>query len=307
MKPSATRVARRWVLKKTAQRVVSAPLSRRARRSKGAAQVRRELTAEALEAFGEAALDSGVKVASIGSKLKELWEVFQSAPQKWEEFKKMLGIRTSGTIGAMRELPRKIREMISKSRKALFELGSHLREKIPLLKLYLDVGVKLPSVGDWLQELLGFLPAPIQKAVQTISSKVRSLAEWIDELLKKHRALKPLGILLSAGIFTIIWFNVVEISWDLPEILRGFLGGYSFVELLHSLPESALGFLLNLMFPGIPGSLVLKTLFPITIALRLAWLIHKDYVEWVPGREFKVRWDKLGVQPPARFPSSVKV
>lgn len=301
--PSAIRVANRWLAYEAAVGVVSTPLPRQARRDKAAAQVRREMTAEVLAAFGEAVVDDPhLKVANLSRKLKQLWQAFQSAPQQWEQFKSMLGVKATNFLGVARELPSKIKGMFREATKYLAKVGKLLHDKIPLLRLYLDVGVRLPSVGDWLKQAVQHMPEPIQKGIQAISTKANSLARWIDELVRKYPVVKPASMVVSAAVFAIIWFNVVEISWDIPEILRGFLGGYSFVELLHSLPESAVGFLLGMMFPGIPGGLLWNAILPITIALRLAWLIHKQYIEYSPGKELIIHWDRLGIEPP---PSAV--
>ena len=140
------------------------------------------------------------------------------------------------------------------------------------------------------------LPPSVQRALSAIGTKARSLAEWVDILIKQHRVLKPAGSLISGGIFGFIWWNVAELSWDIPQIIRGFLGGYSFVELLHSLPESAIGFVVALMFPGLPGGLVWNILLPATVALRLSWMIRKKYIK-VEGRSLEMNWSSLGIDP----------
>lgn len=267
------------------------------------------MTAEVLAAFAEAAVGSHDRrvAASISRRLKQLWDAFQQAPKKWDQFKKMLRVKATSWLGVARELPGKIKGMFKDAKKWLEKAGKTLVDKIPLLRLYFDVGAKLPSVGDWMKTAVNYLPESVQKALRAVSSKANSLAAWIDQLLKKHRVLATAGAAVSAAIFVYIWFNVTEISWDVPEIMRGFLGGYSFVELLHSLPESALGLLIGLMFPGIPGGLVWNAILPITVVLRLAYLIQKDYIEWSPGKELVIHWDKVGVEPPGNVPSRVRI
>ena len=59
----------------------------------GTGSVRRELTAEVLAAFGDAVLGNPhVRTASLTTRLKQLYDMFQSAPQRWEEFKKLLNL-----------------------------------------------------------------------------------------------------------------------------------------------------------------------------------------------------------------------
>lgn len=303
--PCPSTVALRWEVLQEARRVVASNQLRTASSNK----VSRELTPEVLAAFAEGATEPShqLRTASIGRRLKQLWNTFQKSPQKWEDFKRMLGVKATNWMGVARELPGKIKKMFSDGKKWLERAGRVLIEKIPLLKIYFDVGTKLPGVGDWMKAALKYAPPSVQKAVNAITSRVTSLAGWIDQLLKRHPVLTFTGVAVSAAVFAIIWFNVTEISWDLPEIIRGFLGGYSFVELVHSLPESALGFLISLLFPGIPGGLVWNVLLPITVALRLGYLVHKGYIKWSPGRELVILWDKLGIEPPEGVPSTMRV
>jgi len=299
------RVAFRYAALQAAREITSHPGRIR---TAGADGVRRELTAEVLAAFADAVeVRPGHRVAvNLSRRMKQLWDMFQQAPGKWEQFKAMLNVKATSWIGVARELPGKIKRMFADGKKWLEKAGSTLVSKIPLLRLYLDVG-KLPGVGDWMKSALSYLPEPIQKAVSAITARANSLASWIDQLLKKHRVLAATGTAVSAALFAYIWFNVTEISWDVPEILRGFLGGYSFVELLHSLPESGLGLLLGLMFPGIPGGLVWNAILPITVALRIAYMVQRDYIEWAPGKELVLRWDKMGIEPPGNIASRVKI
>lgn len=305
---SRTRLANRWLSRQAAEEIVSAPLPRTAKLDAEAARVRREMTAEVLAAFGEAVVDDpNMRTANLSRRMKQLWEAFQTAPAKWDAFKKMLGVKATGWIGIARELPGKIKGMFREAKKYLSRVGQLMYNKIPLLRLYIDVGIKLPSVGDWLKKAVDYMPEPIQKAIQAISSRATSLAKWLDDLVHQFPVVKPGTTLVSAALFAYIWFNVVEISWDVPEIMRGFLGGYSFLELLHSLPESAMGFVLGMLFPGIPGGLLWNAILPITIAMRLGWLIHKHYIEFAPGsREMIIHWDRLGIAPPpAAVPAKV--
>lgn len=306
MSLSTRRVAHRFAAIQAAREITSQPARIR---TAAAASVRREMTAEVLAAFAEAVVGTHDRrvAASMSRRLKQLWDAFQKVPEKWDAFKKMLRVKATSWLGVTRELPGKIRRMFSDAKKWLEKAGKTLVSKIPLLRLYFDVGAKLPSVGDWMKTAVAHLPPAVQKAVNAISAKANSLASWIDQLLKKHRVLGAAGAVVSAAIFAYIWFNVTEISWDVPEIMRGFLGGYSFVELLHSLPESALGLVISMMFPGIPGGLVWNAILPITIVLRLAYLIQKDYIEWSPGKELVVHWDKLGVEPPENVRSRVSI
>jgi len=273
--------------------VASAPRVRTA----SADQVRRELTAEVLEAFGSAYRGPIRTAASFTSKLKQLWEMFQEAPKAWADFKHMLGIKAEGALALVSELPSKIKAFVKEGEKVLQRLGSKLRE-LPPIALYFDIVKATPTVNKFLNTLISYLPTSVQRGVAAIHSKAKSLAEYIDDVIKRYPVAFPVSAVLSAAVFTVIWLNVYEMSWDVPTILRGFLGGFSWAELLDSLPESAIGFMLSLMFPGIPTGLMFKVGVPATLALRILWLYNKGLLEYQPGKFFRVRWDKMDMQPP---------
>ena len=80
--------------------------------------------------------------------------------------------------------------------------------------------------------------------------------------------------------------------------MKGFLGMYSFVELLKSLPEAGVGLLLSLLFPGLPSRYLLNALLPVTVALRIGWMLTQHYASWENG-ELVIHWEKLGIEPPS--------
>jgi len=297
----ASRVAAAWALRQEARRVAFLAIPRTARRDKAAAAVRAELTAEVLEAFAYAALD---RVASdsrlafgVGKKLEVLWKAFQSAPKAWADFKRMVGVRGDDWLSLVRELPAKIKAFAAKGAKAIEQVGAQLAESVPALRMYLDAADKLPALGTWLAQVTEHLPPGVQAALKKISNKAGSLAAWMDDILSRHPVSRSLGVVASVAMFSFIWFNVVEVSWDIPELIRGFTGGYTFVEILHNLPESAVGLVLRFMFPGLPSGLIWNALLPITVAMRLAWLHRERLITWSRGVA-QVQWDRMGVVDP---------
>jgi hypothetical protein len=276
-------------------------LPRVARRDKAAALVRRELTAEVLEAFASAALDrvaSDLRLAAgIGQRLEVLWRAFQEAPNAWADFKRMLGVKGDSWLTVVRELPGKIKAFAANGKKYIENIGHKLANSVPALRIYLDAAGKLPALGDWLTKVITHLPDSVARTLRGIGTRANSLAAWLDAILKKHPILKTLGTVASAALFAFIWFNVVEISWDVPELIRGFTGGFTFVDLLWSLPEASVGLVLRLMFPGLPSGLLWNALLPITVALRLAWLHREGILEWSHGHA-SILWDRLGVPDP---------
>jgi hypothetical protein len=262
-----------------------------------ASRVQAELTPTVMLAFVDHAPLPNVRVAvGLVQRLKQLWEVFTSQQGAWEQFKRMIGVKATDLFGVLRELPSKIKAMMSEAKKYLAQLGKKLTSAIPALDIYINGAETLPSLGAWLSQAVKKIPPVIGLAVTAIGTKAKNLAGWLDELIRKYPVVKPATSLISAALYAFIWFNVTEISWDIPSIIRGFLGQYSFVELLQSLPESGVGLIFSLMFPGLPSKFIFNAFLPITIALRVAWLVRQNYGKW-DGKTFTPDLKALGLPP----------
>lgn len=239
------------------------------------------LTAAVLTEFGLASLDTvangRMTIASVTNKLRELISLFSKAPDAWEAFKKMIGASSIASI------PGKVAELMRGAGTAMRAVGEALAETVPALKIYLGLGAKLPAIGDWLNNLYDKLPSGVRTTVTKLSAKVRTLADWVDQIVRKNNVSKVVGRAASAAIFAYVWMNVAELSWNVPEILRGFSGQLSFVELLDTFPESGIGLLVSLLFPGIPQALIFNVFLPVTVAVRLAYLYERKLLK-VEGR-----------------------
>jgi len=290
----ASRVAARHALRQEVRQVA---LCRLASISPWAARVRAELTPTVLLAFVEAQPLPNVRVAmNLVGRLKKLWDVFTSQQGAWDQFKQLVGVKATDLFGVLKELPSKIKSMMAEAKRYLAQLGSKLASSIPALDIYVHGAAKLPALGEWLKEAAKKIPPAIGRALTAIGTKAHSLVDWIDGLIKQYPVVKPASVLVSAAVYAYIWFNVTEISWDVPEIIRGFLGQYSFVEILHSLPESGVGLIIGLMFPGLPSKFVFNALLPITVALRAAWLVAHKYGKW-DGKTFSPDATAMGLPP----------
>ncbi len=298
MSPAPRSVAARWYLQ---QEVRAFCASRPRLASQTRDRIRRELTPEVMLAFVEA---SGTRVASLKvavnviKRIKQLWDAFTSVEGAWDKFKNFLGVKSDSLLGAIKELPGKIAEFGKKGKELLSKTGDWLVNNVPVIRIYVDAKSKMPSLNHYLLKLVDYLPPRVSSALKSVGKKAQELASIIDEFVKKHPVATVAGALASAAIFANIWLAATEVSWDIPDIIRGFLGGYSFTELLTSLPESGVGFLLSLMFPGLPSAYLLNALMPITVALRIAWMVSQDYATWEHG-SLSINWDKLGVKPPS--------
>jgi hypothetical protein len=217
----------------------------------------------------------------LGRKVKSLWALFKRAPQVWEEIKGFLDIKK------LTEIPRKIKEWAKKGMQFLRKTLSKLFLNNPFAALYVIPKNKMPGVTDMLARVMDSHPK-----IKTVLGKVNTgIIKPIDKFLAKHPLLKAATRPLMAYAFIVVWLNVAEISWDLPGLIRGFTGGVSVGELLSSLPESGLGFLLAMLFPGM-GTFAL---LPVTIMARITYLLIKKIIVWVKGKGFLVDWAKLGM------------
>jgi hypothetical protein len=256
----------------------------------------RDFTPEVLGVFGEAFLlpsmdtrKSHVRVAifkGLGSRLKSLYQLFKKAPQLWVKIKEVLGIEN------LRDIPKKLKSWAKQGMKSLKKSLKSLVVGNPLVALYFVPKNKLPGVGDLLNRVTKSSPR-----LDAVLSKVnKSVVQPIDQILKRSKVLRTLARPVMAAIFIFIWLNVAELSWDAEGLVKGFTGNISLGELLGSLPESGLGLLIALLFPGL-GTFGL--LAP-TLMARIAYLLYKKILVWTKGG-LVILWDKLGISKSNEF------
>lgn len=216
--------------------------------------------------------------------VKRLLDLLRDAPGRaWDAISRAFGLHEMEGLS----FPEKVRLFASRAKalaadglKALHMLGKKIQETFPL-SIYFVAKHKAPSLTDLMMRIAKKSPR-IWAALQKIKSGAQRIDKWLDKWLPTLK--RP----LLAAIFIFIWFNVAELSWDLDGLIAGFTGSISFVDLLTSLPESGLGLVLSMMGLGY-GAL------PVTIVLRIMWLVANHYLEWVPGKGLRVRWERMGV------------
>lgn len=217
-------------------------------------------------------------VAGITSAVSRLVGLFKRAPEAWAAIKRGLGLEDA----SLPNLVRGIKDAMAEGKRALMSVLHKATSHLPLSLFFIDQH-KMPGLTDLIRRLVKDVPW-LQRAL----SKIREGAETIDNLFRKH--IPTLRRPVYAAIYIYVWISVLEITWDIPGIVAGFTGGISLVELLASMPESAIGGLFAQLGFGTFAAL------PITLVLRLAWLVAKQYLEYKPGHGFTVRWDRLGVE-----------
>jgi len=252
---------------------------------KGASLVRRDLNINTLEVFGKHI----VKTAGFGGlaiKLKQLYEAFQKMPEYWTKFKEMLGITAINTWGYIKEFDEKFGAFLELGKKQLKGIVSKLDKDFDAVHFFIKAYNDMPTFTNVIHYILDKLPLPVQKVLKGIGKKVKPFGKFLDDLLGRSHILKALSVPIKAYIYWKIWTTVTEISWHIINIVRGMLGMLSWTELLESLPESGVGYLLTLLIPDLPGGMVIKSLqigwnilLPASLAMQMYWLYKNKYVD----------------------------
>jgi hypothetical protein len=159
--------------------------------------------------------------------------------------------------------------LLKKGKDVAKNLGRKLRDKM----WFMIEHKKLPTLTDLVERTeLGL------KAKGLYKVHLESGVDIVEQWFKKY--MPTLSKVLIAALFAYIWINVAEISWEPADLIRGFLGQITLHELIKSLPESAVGFVLANVFYGTVGF----TLMPFMLIPRLAWLLAKGYITYRTGK-----------------------
>jgi len=231
-----------------------------------------DFTPEVMEAFAEGfVMSAGLR--DMGRKLKRIWQEFKRQPRIWDRIKKFLGVE------GLTDLPGAIKEWAKRGVAALRKLVSRIAKTFPLSMFTVPKG-KLPGLTDMIARIIERSP----KLKAALASVNTNIVQPLDRLIEKH--LPTLGRPIKAAIFIWIWLHVAEISWDFAGIAAGFTGAITIGELFGSLPESAIGLVFALAGVG-------YHLLPVMLVARILWLVASRFIEWVPGKGFKVHWDRI--------------
>lgn len=225
-----------------------------------------------MAAFGEAFCLPMVRRAGLramAKRLKQLGEIFTKAPRLWEDFKRLVGIKS------LTDLPKALKDLAKRGYNALRKIIGKAFDTFPL-KMFL---IKGTSLNDYLAKITAQVPG-LDRAL----SKVREQADIIGDWLRKHAP--RVSTVVIVAIFIFIWMNVLEFEWNLSDLTKALIGQISLGDLLASLPGSALGYLMNGLGFSTFGML------PAALVARMLWLMGKGYVVW-NGRWFDLNEDAL--------------
>lgn len=267
----ASRVAARYAARQVAHRV-AADLRGGVRTASSD-----EINGETLAAFVDAfwmptplnSRQARVSLRSLGKKVKQLGAIFKKAPRLWEDFKRLIGIKS------ITELPRALKDLAKRGYDALKKILGRAFETFPL-KMFL---IKGTGLNDFLNKVTAAVPG-LDRVLGQIKARGDAIGDW----LREH--VPAVSTVVVVAIFIFIWMNVVEFEWNLSDLSKALIGQIGLGDLLASLPGSALGFLMNGLGFGT------FTLLPYALVARMMWLMQKGYVKWT-GRWFDLDEDAL--------------
>ena len=247
-----------------------------------------EIDARVLSVFG----DQIVKTAGIKGlfkKLKDLYKAFQKAPKLWTKFKQQLGIKGKNALTIYKELSEKLNEYLDEGKRLIDAKIKKIKDSSEIISFIFLYASKAPTLSSLLKKVIDALPKIESEKLKAFKDKmlggIKNLKQWIIAFFRKHPILRVLSIPAKAYLYWLIWTHVAEISWKITDLLKGFLGMITWEELLESLPESGLGFLVNVFFPFIPNGAILSSLkigwnaliIP-AMAIQLYYLYKNNYI-----------------------------
>lgn len=228
-----------------------------------AQKIRTELNATTLIPFGNQIVKYG-SIKGLVGKIKQIYEGFQKMPDLWEKFKDMLGITSTNIVALYKELNQKFSAFLEEGKKWVSHHKENLSKKssyIYFMFLYIEHAPTLTgSIKKLLEKLDPENSSWLSKKLKSFTGKWNTLKDTVDDFFKNHPILNTISTPAKAYLFWIIWVNVAEISWKITDIIKGFLGLILWGDLIESLPESGLGFLVQVFLPFIPSGTVIKSL-----------------------------------------------
>lgn len=231
------------------------------------------LTPDVVAAFAEQFYlpqhEGKVAFGGLVRKLKQMVDGFKHLPHLWDKFKKALGVES------LSDLPGVIMDMAGQAKKALRFVLTKVFNTWPLKIYTLDKG-KLGGINQLLDSLISKSPK-FKQFIQAAAAKMGHYGEMV------RKAAPHITGAVMVAVYVWVWFNVVEVEWDLKALTDAVSGALTFPDFLASLPGSAVGLLLNTLNLGT------FTLLPVTLAARVLYMLANRYIEWT-GRGFKVDW-----------------
>lgn len=184
---------------------------------------------------------------SLVKKVKKILEIFKKAPQAWTKFKEMLGVTSNNPIMLVKQIDKKLGELLEEGKKKLANVAKNVLKELPILRL---LGEVLDEKNTWerlIDNAIKKLPTSVLNAFSAIEKGASKLGDFLDEILSKSKVLKALSVPVKIYIFFQIWDWFADFNFK--AVVSGLLGSISFSDLVSMLPGEGIEIILELVLP----------------------------------------------------------
>jgi len=205
---------------------------------------------------------------SIVKKVKQLIELFKKAPQAWQQFKTMLGVTATNAIAMVKEIDKKLGDILEEGKKKLGSLSTKILKELPLLRL---LGEVLEEQNRWeglINNIKSYVPNSVKSALAKIEQGTTELGEFLDGILGTSRTLKALSAPIKIYLFFQIWDWFADFNFR--AIISGLLGTIDFKGLIEMLPGEGIEVLLELILPPPTNGALVKLIASVGISSVVA-------------------------------------
>jgi hypothetical protein len=118
----------------------------------------REVDEKVLSVFGEGILRTASNKRSalkaLGSKLKQIYQAFQKAPQLWAKFKEVLGIKSNNVVTLYFEFSRKFQKLLDQGSKWWSGVKSKLSKQSKIMHFLFLYASQAPTLSGVLEKIV---------------------------------------------------------------------------------------------------------------------------------------------------------
>jgi len=205
---------------------------------------------------------------SIVKKVKQLITLFKKAPQAWDKFKAMLGVKATNAVALVKEIDEKLGNLLEEGKKKLAQASKKILKELPMLRLLGEVLEEQNRWEDLINKYKQKMPEAVRSALEKIEEKKTNLGEFLDGILETSRTLKALSVPIKIYIFFKIWDWFAD--FDFKAVISGILGTISFLDLVAMLPGEGIEILLELILPPPTNGALVKLIAQVGISSVVA-------------------------------------
>ena len=211
---------------------------------------------------------------AIVKKVKKLITLFKKAPQAWQQFKTMLGVKATNAIAMVKEIDKKLGNLLEEGKKKLAQASKKILKELPLLRLVGEVLEEQNRWEDLLRKFKSYVPDSVKSALAKIEKGTTKLGEFLDGILGTSRTLKALSAPIKIYLFFQIWDWFAD--FDFRAVVAGLLGTISFSDLIAMLPGEGIEIILELILPPPTNGALVKLITEVGISSVLAVILVQE-------------------------------